>query len=359
MSEDNNVRYIRNPENHKSIFFPVLLIIVGLFFLLSNLNMISGDAKSLLIRFWPLLFVIGGLEDLINKKWVGAIINVGIGAILVLANMGYFPWTAWEMIWKIWPIFIIAIGLQVAFKGQNLIGSIIGVFVSVLIVTGILWVALNSSLVGKGVINQVGYDLGNVKQASIELVPAIGSLMITNGAPSTQLLSGEITLTNEEKLLEDYETNGSIGELKLKSEGIVIFPSKTANGGFPWDVQLNDMVVLELNVIQGVGEQDLDLSGLDLTKFNIKLGVGQSIVELPEESIFNGSIDCAIGELIVYVPEGLPIKINLDTAITSTNYPDSFTRDGDWLYSPNGRGSADVRTLTLNNPIGSLVIRTK
>jgi len=359
MSQDNHVRYVRNSEDHKSIFFPVLLIIVGLFFLLTNLNMISGDAKTLLIRFWPLLFVIGGLEDLINKKWVGAIINVGIGTILVLANMGYFPWTAWEMIWKIWPIFIIAIGLQVAFKGQNLIGSIIGVFVSVLIVTGILWIALNSSLVGKGVINQVGFDLGNVKQASIELVPSIGSLKISSGAKSTQLLTGEITLTKEEKLVEDYETNGSIGDLKLKSEGIVIFPSKTADEGFPWDIQLNEATVLDLDVVQGVGQQDLDLSELDLTRFDIKLGVGQSIVELPKESIFNGSIDCAIGELIVYVPDGMPIKINLDTAITSTNYPDNFTRDGDWLYSPNSRNSSDIRTLTLNNPIGSLVICSK
>ena len=127
MSENNEQRYSTRNERHRSIFFPILLILVGLFFLLSNLNMIPGDGWSLVIRFWPLVFIIGALDDLINYKWVGAVINFGLGAILLLANLGYFQWSAWQLILRLWPVFIIAIGLDIAFRGQSVVGSLIGI----------------------------------------------------------------------------------------------------------------------------------------------------------------------------------------------------------------------------------------
>lgn len=355
MSE-NNFQNVRRNDHRVNLFFPLLLIIIGVFFLLSNLNMLPGDAGSLFIRFWPLLFVIGGLEDIFNGKWVGAVINVGIGAILVLANLGYFPWTAWQMIWKIWPIFIIAIGLDIVFKGRSTFGSLIGVSISVLIIAGIVWISLNSSLVGKGTVNPVDFELGELNQVELVISPAIGNLKIDGKAPDTHLLIGNISLAKEEELRDEFNINGKSGSLKLKSEGTVFFPSRTTTGGFPWLLNLNDNVTMDITINQGVGRQSLDLSKLKITNFEIRLGVGQATIYLPEKEVFDGKITCGIGELVVNIPMDLPIKIKIDSGITSTEYPNGFIKEGDWLYSPNAKTSKEMRVLRLDNPIGSIKI---
>ena len=45
--------------------FGILILIIGLFFLLKNLGFITGDAWSI---FWPLLLIAIGLKFLIMKK---------------------------------------------------------------------------------------------------------------------------------------------------------------------------------------------------------------------------------------------------------------------------------------------------
>ncbi len=355
MSEINERKFDQH-KNRRSIVFPMLLILLGLFFLLSNMNLIPGDAKTIVFRFWPLLFVLGGLEDLVNRNWVGAVMNVGIGGILILANLGYFPWTAWEMIWRIWPVAIIAIGLNIAFRGQSLLGSLIGVTISILIVGGLLWFGLNSSIVGTGTTESITYDLNGAKEAQIVLNPAIANLQISAASQPDLLFTGEISLAKEEELVKDYEIETDTRYLKMRSEGTVIFPSRAGGSGFPWKIQLNDTIQIDLTVDQGVGEQVLDFTGINLKKFDINLGVGSLELTLPTEEIYSGSVECAIGELIVRVPMDVPIKINLDTAITARDYPDKFTLEGDWLYSPGAKDNSDVRILYLSNPIGSIKI---
>ncbi len=351
--KENNIRQL---PRKRSIFFPLLLILLGLIFLLSNMNLLPGDAKTLILRFWPLLFVLGGVEDLFNSKWVGAVLNVGIGIILLLANLGYFPWSAWQMIWKLWPVFIIALGLEIAFHGQSLIGSLIGVTLSVIIVAAILWFALNSSIVGIGTSQSIQYDLMNAKQAEIMLKPAISNLEIKGGSMNQQLLQGEVSLAKEEMLRQDYQVVEGVGKLNLSSEGTVVFPSRTTNNGFPWILKINDDLLMNLEVDQGVGQQKLDLSRLNLPDFKINLGVGSMEIILPAEEAFNGKIECGIGEMIVRVPKGISLKIKLDSAISSTEFPDNYSKQGEWIYSPGAESDVNASMLEISNPIGSIKI---
>lgn len=351
MSE-NNSNTERKRVTHRSIVFPVLLILVGLFLLFSNLNLIPGDAKSILIRFWPLIFVLGGLEDLINHKWVGAVLNVGIGGILLLASMGYFPWTAWEMIWKIWPVFIVALGLEIVFRGQSLAGSLIGILISVLVVGALLWFALNSSLRGQGATYPIDYEVQGAESAHIQLNSSIGNLNLAGLSQKQQLISGDVMLAKDEKLLEKYEVQEGVGKLTLESDGMVIFPFRSNGTGLLWDLKINNNLPVQLVIEQGIGQQRINLAGINLDSFEIQLGIGSMEIVLPEEDVFKGKIECDIGELVVILPKDLPVKFRLDTGITSKDYPIDFVVDGDWLYSPGGKDNNQTRTLEISNPIG-------
>ena len=89
------------------LFWGVLLTLVGTIFLLDNLGIINGTQ---LFRFWPMLLVIAGLFNIVDRdrrSW-GFILLV-VGAFLQLNQLGlaHFSWAAF------WPIILIAVGLLV------------------------------------------------------------------------------------------------------------------------------------------------------------------------------------------------------------------------------------------------------
>lgn len=357
MSNNNNQAASRS-DRHRSVFFPVLLILAGVFFLLSNLNMIPGNAGFLFVRFWPVLFMIGALDDLINQKWVGAVMNFGLGSILLLANFGYFSLSAWQLIIRLWPVFIIAIGLDVIFRGQSVVGSLIGVTISVLVLGGLVWFAMRSPLVGESASQKINFALQGANQADVYLNPAVGDIRIDPEKLNDNLIAGTATLAKEENLKQKYNVVNGTGDLSISSSGTVVFFSTTAGNGFPWTLTLNDEIPMKLTVDQGVGRQMIDLDGLNLSTFDISLGVGSATITLPTEEKFDSSVECAIGEITINVPAGLSVKIKLDTAISSQDYPDNFVKEGDWLYSPEAVNDKNANILNLSNPIGMIRIKT-
>ncbi len=345
-------------HRHRSVFFPVLLILIGAFFLLSNLNMISGSAWTLVVRFWPILFLLGAVDDLLNYKWVGAVFNIGIGSVLLLANLGYFPWTAWEMIFRLWPIFLIAIGLDIVFRGESILGSLIGVSISVVVVGALVWFALQGPLVGNGQAIEISHDLDSAEQVELRIQPAVADLQIQSEPMPDQVLSGIVMLAEQETLTDDYFVNKKVGHLTLSSHGTVILPSKTQKDGFLWNLSLNDEVPLKLEVEQGVGQQILDLRDINLQNLVTNLGVGQLTITLPDQGEFEGDLECGIGEIIIRVPEDMDVKFVLDTAITSVDFPSGFYREGDVIYSDKNSAEGDLNTILVEVAIGSVRIET-
>ncbi len=355
MSENDK---INRPRHHRSVFFPVLLILIGAFFLLSNMNMISGNAWSLVVRFWPILFLLGAVDDLLNYKWVGAVFNIGIGSVLLLANLGYFPWTAWEMIFRLWPIFLIALGLDIVFRGESIFGSLIGVSISVVVVGALVWFALQSPLVGNGQALEISHALDSAEQVEMRIQPAVADLQIQSDPMQDQVLSGVVMLAERETLTDDYFVSKNVGHLNLSSHGTVILPSKTQKDGFLWDLTLNDKTPLKLEIEQGVGQQVLDLQDVNLQSITSNLGVGQLTITLPDQGKFEGDLECGIGEILIRVPEGMAVKFVLDTAITSVNFPSGFYREGDVIYSDHNVSEDKLNTVLVEVAIGSLRIET-
>jgi hypothetical protein len=355
MSE--NEKFERH-HRHRSVFFPVLLIIIGAFFLLSNLNMISGSAWTLVVRFWPILFLLGAIDDLLNYKWVGAVFNIGIGGVLLLANLGYFPWTAWEMIFRLWPIFLIALGLDIVFRGESIVGSLIGVSISVVVVGALVWFALQGPLVGNEQALDISHPADSAELVEMRIQPAVAELQIDSEPNQEQVLTGTVKLAEQETLTDDYFVSNKTGHLNLSSQGTVILPSKTKKDGFLWDLSLNDEIPLKLEIEQGVGQQVLDLQDVNLQSLNSNLGVGQLTITLPDQGEFEGDLECSIGELVIRVPENMAVKFVLDTALTSVDFPSSFYREGDVIYSDQNKTEADLNTVFVEVAIGSLRIET-
>ncbi len=94
-------------------FFGLIILIIGIIFLLENVFQVQIWENVWL--FWPILFLIWGLMELIQKKSIFfGIILLAIGGLFLAKNFGLYQWS--EEIWKFWPVIIIAIGIDQLFR---------------------------------------------------------------------------------------------------------------------------------------------------------------------------------------------------------------------------------------------------
>jgi hypothetical protein len=100
-------------RRHFSIFWPILLITVGIVLFLNNIGTISGDTWEVIWKLWPLLFIVGGIDGLVNRSgFAGPMVGIGLGTIFLLGNFGYLPVPALDVLIKFWPVLLIAWGID-------------------------------------------------------------------------------------------------------------------------------------------------------------------------------------------------------------------------------------------------------
>jgi hypothetical protein len=89
---------------------------VGVILLLDKFGVVDA---ALLWRFWPLLFVVGGVARLADSDtssgriWGGCLISVGV--LLTLNQFGYIHYG----IGQLWPLFLIAAGVVLAWHANE------------------------------------------------------------------------------------------------------------------------------------------------------------------------------------------------------------------------------------------------
>lgn len=54
--------------NKGNIFWGSTLLVLGILFLLDNLELLKIDVSDLITTYWPVLLIIGGISVLFNKK---------------------------------------------------------------------------------------------------------------------------------------------------------------------------------------------------------------------------------------------------------------------------------------------------
>ena len=80
-------------RRYRSLFWPVILIGIGVLWLLGNLGIIEPVSLGGLLRFWPVLLIVAGLDMLLTRRstWVGALMGllvIGIIGFVLIAGPG-------------------------------------------------------------------------------------------------------------------------------------------------------------------------------------------------------------------------------------------------------------------------------
>ncbi|MDO9087505.1 MAG: DUF5668 domain-containing protein [Anaerolineaceae bacterium] len=352
MEQNSNIKV---EKRNRSIFFPLLIVFIGIYLLLSNLNMIPGGGWNLLVRFWPVIFILGSIDDLLNQKWVGAVINFSLGFILVLANFGFFSMSSWQIIINYWPVLIIALGLEIILRGRSVVTSLIGIAFAGLLVFGLVSFAIKGPLTKDANSHLIEYGKQGITNVELTIKPLVGNLVIKSGESTNQLVTGEIQVSGDEHLVKESEILNGEQKITLASSGNVMLPSRNVQNGYPWYLALNSEIPFSLTIEQIIGIQKLLLSELNIDALDAMLVIGTMEVVLPEEEFLAANLECIIGEMVIRIPEGMEVRIELDSGMTGVSLDDGFIKEGNLIYST-GAKTKDVTVLKVNLPMGSLKV---
>jgi len=106
-----------------SFLWGIIIVLIGLVLLLNNLGMTNLDIGEIFVIYWPVIFIIWGLETIIEKKHrnntnliFGGLLLI-LGAGIIGRNLGYFSFD-FSILWGIlWPLLLILVGINILKSG--------------------------------------------------------------------------------------------------------------------------------------------------------------------------------------------------------------------------------------------------
>ena len=330
------------PENknrngqRRNFFGPILLITIGLVFLGNNLGLIQGEGWELIWRLWPVLLIIAGLNDLIRREGIAwPILLIGAGVFFLLNNFGPRVWISWTQIIQLWPILLIAAGIDLVFKGDSIWFAIAGVFLTLLLIGGSVWIVREGFQVSADYTEIREVFAEDVEQMEVNLSLGAGELILGSDTPDGMLVFGSIT---PDKHSDQISTEGSKILYQLEHQELGFYPH-TAR----WELDLTDDLAANLVVHNGVGEVILLLEELDLSALDLNQGVGRLVVYLPEMESDQVLIKQAVGIIRIRIPANLHVAVDAQNGLSKVDFPPDFELEDGYYISPEAsKSNADL-----------------
>ena len=349
---------LKQHKHRRSLFFPLLILSVGIFLMLNTMGVIQGNVSGILIRLWPVIFIAGGLDNLYQRNgYVGGVVSIGIGTALLLNNLGYLTINAWDIALRLWPVLLIAWGLDLVVGKRKFWSAVIGIALGLALMAGIVWLALNQGVLpGERVgadVQSFSQSLENARSASAHLTAIVGQVQVAGGAKPANLVEGHTSSQGVDHNRE-YRVNRGEGIFTMKPGDGFSFTNIT---NYPeWHLYFNPNIPLNLAVSLVAGELDIDTGPLEIENLDGRITIGQLNVTLPEQGDYSGNLENVIGQIVIRVPPKTVLTINSDTVLTAVSFPEDFHRTGDKILSPGAESSSEGIRLQINQVIGSLRI---
>ena len=242
------------------------------------------NQKSYRSLFWPVLLI-------------------GVGVIWLLSNLGVIPRENLAMLVNLWPLILIIIGLDLLFGRQSpLAGVLIGVItVGMAVVVLIAGPALGLAAGGVLRHESIREPLGEAARAEIILNLSTHPARIYGLSNSSQLLEAEIDYFGELRYTSSGERLRRIRLEQFQSNPSVTFSvDPTAR----WDIGLTPSIPLELTIDGSSGSAEFDLSFLQLANLEIDQSSGRMEIQLPAAATpYIAKINGGSGSLQISLPD--------------------------------------------------------
>jgi len=108
-------QYTRSSDSR--LIIGLLFLLLGIYFLLNNFNLIPFSLPHYLISWQTLLIAIGVLVIVTSDKKGGGIILVAFGALFLISDIFYV--SVWDIVQQFWPLAFVLIGISLLIRRQQ------------------------------------------------------------------------------------------------------------------------------------------------------------------------------------------------------------------------------------------------
>jgi hypothetical protein len=292
----------KQPE-HASLFGPIVLIAIGLFFLFSNLDLVDlhwGDV----FRLWPLLLVFLGLNILVQQapRPFGVLLS-GLVSLLAVLIFGY----------------ILIFGLA----GTPL---------------NRLW----NVGTGDWQTQAVAFSAQDVETAVLDIEIGPPGAEVYALEDSRNLIEGTISYMDE-YLFDSHVAHGQ-ATVKLSPYGgeeWVIEPGNWSDSNLmpPWQLGLNPRIPVSLSLVAAAGSSNIDLRQLILQDLSVNTSAGEvelwlpggdydanfqtnaasTMIVLPSNGRHTIDLQVNAGAVTLDLPAGMEARVTVDKALGDLN----------------------------------------
>jgi hypothetical protein len=290
----------------RGLFWPLLLIVLGLVFLLANYGLIGPVSALAVLSLWPLLLILIGIDIAIGRRW---------------------------------PIVALAVDVLVIAGGLALVAaqpSLPGVFTI-------------GDHAGNGA-SSVSIPRGDAKTMALRLAAGASRYTVHGadlGGPAVKAESDRGDL-----VIRDQTRAGDRLSVRLDEGADVRF-------GFMRAAQVDATIASDLptslQVDAGAGDFTIDLSNVKITDARVSVGAAQLVLIAPTPS---GDVPITVSagasNVIIEVPAGVEARVTASGGITSTRFDNPRFSGGE----TSGYATAKDRvTIRVTSGASSIVIR--
>jgi len=248
------------------------------------------------------------------------IILVGLGVILLLSNLGRLPADPWPLIWRLWPVILIVIGLDILLGRRSVWGGVFSAALALLVIGGVialLYIAQNYPAwyhfdVPTFHTQHIAHPLGDVRQADVRIDFPGGLGTLSALEDSSNLIEGDVSYPGE--LVDLFSSSGSSARVQLDSRSFGWGLMWRETGSRRWTLGLNPRAEYDLTLDTGSGSYELDLRKLGLRSLALDSGSGHVALTLPdaEKAPRRLRLDTGSGAVDVRAPEGTALRVEYD-----------------------------------------------
>ncbi|MHB0884470.1 MAG: LiaI-LiaF-like domain-containing protein [Bacillota bacterium] len=310
------------------------------------------------------------------RRYVGGVVNgllvVAVGVILLLHNLGYISWDLWTAILKLWPLLLILGGLNIIFFGRSYIGLGVLILVAVVIIVGVnlgfgrdadghTYFGYGGSLGGPRftqVIEKSQPLPAGATRGAVRIEMAAGRLEV--GGASTALVEARFDQRNWPESLRP-EIVGDGGQVTIRQSSLRSFGGIGGLTNQTWTFKLTDQVPLDLTANIGAGDVHLDLSTYKLESLHYNAGAASTTVTLGDRSPrVTVQLRAGAASTTVEVPKDAGVRVTVSTGIGRSNLGTlGYSKQGRTYTSPNYDTSATRIDIDYSGGVGSFDLQPR
>ena len=296
----------------RGLFWPLLLITIGLVFLLVNFGFIPGVTALSLLHLWPLILVLAGIDIAIGRRWPLAALGIDVA--------------------------VIALGLALLATQPTFVG-------------GPFFVIGDAAGGGER-------DVSVARQSATSV-----SLSFNGGAGRFRFGGGSAELVEAHSNYDDliirranFDSGGDHADVRIDQN---TRRSGAPSGTPDVETRIASNVPTTLSVNGGAGEFTVDLRDVTVSSADLNVGAASLILTLPKPTgMVTIDVNAGASSIVIEVPDGVEAQVTTKGALLTLRSSNPRATASGNTAQTSGYDSATARvTVRVTAGVSSITIR--